>query len=446
MATIDPATLATPARIEALQTLSTGVHPGVPLDSLLPVSLDDDSSMNERDKAVRLERRKVLIASRVGERFGNRSPEEMAQMRDQVLALDLERKVLALPIEVRSRLIDEDAQRASGGQPASSQGTPATSKASEPQAKSPGASGPGVTKAPARSNTQPASASSENTPTSGKATPRSLFASFLLLLGLLFAVWLGTRLFRAGVTALAQRAPAQRGQLTALSGVGSLVIGVVGVLAAPFAAFANVHESALGFCGALAFALLALGCRDLAASMLAGCVLTLKRPFRSGDRIEVAGIAGKVLQVGLTSTQLLTSRNQTVTLPNRTFLNQPVSAPRTESAVVPLEVDFYVDANQDAGAAKRIFAEVLAGTRGADLPKGQSILLKQLVLGHGTVVRLRARVFVNATQADQIESELTERMLEGLRTGGIRAPSQVPTTPNTPPRTREPTEPFAFGG
>gem|GEM_PF-5765310 len=434
---IDPASLATPARIEALQTLSAGVHPGVPLDSLLNVSLDDDSSMNERDKAVRLERRKILIASRVAERFKNRTPEELQQMRDQVLAMDLERKVLALPIEVRSRLIDEDAERGaspraaaspSAGQPVDDR-TDVTPAAPEPAAR------PSAERAPSQSAPRAAE------PAARAGAPRSLAASLAILLGFLAAVWVAARLFRSGVANLAQRAPAPRASLTALAHVGSLILGVIGVVVAPLVAFADGQEAALAACGWLALVLLAVGGRDLAASAVAGCVLALKRPFRVGDRIEVAGLEGKVSQLGLSATQLITSHDRLVTLPNRALLNAPLAVLRAQSALTQLELDFYVDANQDAGAAKRIFGEVLTSTRGADLPKGHGILVKQLLRDSGTIVRLRARVFVNATKAEEIESELTERVLEALRTGGIRAPSQLPTAP----RVREPTEPFAFG-
>src|SRR5690606_37532605 len=103
------AVVATAARIDALQALASGEHPGVPIDSVLNVSLDDDSSMIERDKELRLLRRQVTIALRSAERFNNKTEEERAEMRDQLLAMDLERKVLALPAEVRARLIEVDA-------------------------------------------------------------------------------------------------------------------------------------------------------------------------------------------------------------------------------------------------------------------------------------------------------------------------------------------------
>ncbi len=99
------------ARIEALEKLASGALPEPSLDSLLTVSLDDDSSMIERDKDARVEQRRLVVALNQAERLQNRSEAELQQMRDQMLALELERKVLALPIEVRERLVQESANQ-----------------------------------------------------------------------------------------------------------------------------------------------------------------------------------------------------------------------------------------------------------------------------------------------------------------------------------------------
>ncbi len=359
-----------PARIEGLQALASGAHPGVPIMSLLSVSLDDDSALNARERALRLERRKVLIALRAADRFKHRTAEEVAAMRDQLLAMDLERKVVALPAEVRGRLVELDAE--DGEKPEK----PAAAK--EPEQPGSARAGTGATAS------DPAPGAQAKKPDDGSAgsEPR-------------------------------QQEPAPSG-----AGLGFF-----------------------SFLGLMLASLLVLGLRDLAASFVAGVALKLRKPFKEGDRVEVAGFAGKIAQLGVVSTRLITARHEQVTVPNRLLLTQPRSMFHAGTPLAALDLDFYVDANQDVGAAKRILEQVLAETRGVDVPKGTSILVKQLLLESGTVIRLRVRAFVSSTRAEEIESELTERVLEGLRTGGVRAPSQLPSAP----RTREPTEPFALG-
>lgn len=413
---------ATEERIEALQKLAAGEHPGVPLDTLLNVSLDDDSSMMERDRAVRLARRKVLIASRVGERFGNRSEEEMAHMRNQLLAMDLERKVLALPIEVRSRLVDLDAER--GGAPTAEPG----SSAGE-QNKAPSAEAEKPANAPKSTpQTHVNEATTEATDaSSGRALPEDLgrqritWRSWLTFLGFLLGIWVLVQVASMALVRLGSRIPARRGQFEQLASFIRLPLYGVGLLLSLALAFPLAPELMFILFGTLALSL-ALACKDLIASSVAGFIVVLTRPFQVGDRIAIGDVQGKVTEIGLSETRLLTAQNRLVIIPNNVLLTKWVSAVQAGGAMTPLQLDFFVDASQDISAAKRIVEETIQNTRSVDMPKGQTMLVKQLLTDRGLTVRLRTKVFVMGSQSqDEVESELTERVLEAFRTGGIRA-------------------------
>jgi small-conductance mechanosensitive channel len=416
----------TAARIEGLQTLASGEHPGVPLDTLLNVSLDDDSSMMERDRSVRLARRKVLIAARQAERFENKTPEELALMRDQILAMDLERKVLALPIEVRSRLVDLDAEvaekRAAGGatdSPAAAVPAPNAASHKAEHAE------PGIS---SRAAPRTASTPTVSEPTdSAPAATSTRFTGWLALAAILFGSFLTARLLGLAFGWIGRRIPERRGQLDQLANIGRFLIIGLGLTAAVTVPFPLSHEVSLVVLATLALTL-AFALRDFAASVLAGLIVVLQRPFRVGDRVEFGGVHGKVTEIGLLSIRLLTSQHRMITIPNNSFLTKLVSSAPPSAAVTPLQVDFYIDPNQDIASAKRIVEEALQNTRGADVPKPRVILVNQVLIDRMVTVRLRTRVFVMGAQPEQeIESELTERVLEGFRTSGIRMPAAHPS-------------------
>jgi small conductance mechanosensitive channel len=94
------------------------------------------------------------------------------------------------------------------------------------------------------------------------------------------------------------------GLVTAL---GTLGVNITGIVAS------------LGLTGfALGFAL-----KDSIANVLAGVLILLYRPFEVGDRIDVAGLAGRVTEVNLRYTELEGDAER-VLVPNSKMLTDPI--------------------------------------------------------------------------------------------------------------------------
>jgi len=58
--------------------------------------------------------------------------------------------------------------------------------------------------------------------------------------------------------------------------------------------------------------------------MIAGFVIMADRPFRVGDRIELEGNLGEIVEIGLRSTKLLTIENNIVVIPNSQLVDNIV--------------------------------------------------------------------------------------------------------------------------
>ena len=67
--------------------------------------------------------------------------------------------------------------------------------------------------------------------------------------------------------------------------------------------------------------LFSLGSSTAISNMVAGLVITYMRPFRNGDRIKVGEIVGDVLEKDMLVTRIRTPKNEEVTIPNASILN-----------------------------------------------------------------------------------------------------------------------------
>ena len=67
------------------------------------------------------------------------------------------------------------------------------------------------------------------------------------------------------------------------------------------------------------------GLQNLVANFVSGLVLLAERPVAVGDRIEVAGVAGRVTKISIRSTVVLTNDNISIIVPNSDLTSHPIT-------------------------------------------------------------------------------------------------------------------------
>nr|WP_319401589.1 mechanosensitive ion channel family protein [uncultured Carboxylicivirga sp.] len=78
----------------------------------------------------------------------------------------------------------------------------------------------------------------------------------------------------------------------------------------------NIFKGVSVFIGIL----FSLGSSSAIANMIAGLVITYMRPFKIGDRIKIADVAGDVVEKSLLVTRIKTIKNEIITIPNSSVL------------------------------------------------------------------------------------------------------------------------------
>ena len=157
--------------------------------------------------------------------------------------------------------------------------------------------------------------------------------AFLVALGLLILFLVLSRVAHFGVLRLVERTRAHGPLGELLASVARISLVVLGVITALGTLGVNIMGigAGLGLTGfALGFAL-----KDSIANLLAGVLILLYRPFEVGDRIDVGGLAGRVMHVNLRYTEL-EAESERVLVPNGKLLTDPIrvakAPPATQSS------------------------------------------------------------------------------------------------------------------
>jgi len=244
------------------------------------------------------------------------------------------------------------------------------------------------------------------------------YAIVILLLTWLLVFVLSKNLERFG-----ERFPNKR---LLINQVGTIVrfllylLGILGALAALF----NLSRELLLAIGGTAAVSIGFALKDYVASILAGIVILIDRPFQVGDRVFFDDFYGEIRHIGLRSVRLITLDDNKVTIPNNRFLTDSVASGNAGAIEMMIQMDFFIGIDQDAAVAKKIVEEALTSSRYISLKLPWYVNISEVIQENYFAIRIRAKGYVADVQHEKaFETDVTERVLEGFRNAGIGPPA-----------------------
>lgn len=198
------------------------------------------------------------------------------------------------------------------------------------------------------------------------------------------------------------------------------LLGIVGALAS---VFQLSHDLLLAIGGTAAVSI-GFALKDYVASVVAGVVILIDRPFQVGDRVSFDGYYGEVRHIGLRSVRLVTLDDNQVTIPNNKFLTDSVASGNAGAIEMMIQMDFFIGIDQDVAVAKKVVEESLTSSRFISLKLPWYVNLSETIQDNYFAIRIRARGYIADTQHEKdFETDVTERVLEGFRTAGVGPPA-----------------------
>ncbi len=191
-----------------------------------------------------------------------------------------------------------------------------------------------------------------------------------------------------------------------------LYISIVGILAPPIEtliAFTASASIALGFAS-----------QDLLKNIFGGVLILTDRPFQVGDKIQVGDHYGEVVQIGLRTVRIVTPDDSLVSIPNGEITNQSVSNSNSGESNCQVVSEFFLPAQIDVAAARRVAYRAAAVSRYVFVNKPIVIIFKNEIHQGRSMLKLRLKAYVLDIRYEfPFASEMTEIVLREFVKFGI---------------------------
>ena len=241
--------------------------------------------------------------------------------------------------------------------------------------------------------------------------PGVLIALTIFIFGRWFAMWASgmtkRALNKAGVDQTLRRFLGKLVYYCLLVGVIIAAAGQLGIQTTSFIAIVGAAGLAIG-----------LALKDSLSNFASGVMLILFSPFKVGDAVTAGGVTGKVQQIDLFSTIILTPDNQRVIIPNSGITSDVITNINAEET---RRIDLIVGIgyDDDIRLAKETLVELVAADSGILSKPAPTIAVAELA---DSSVNFIVRPWVKTEDYWDVRLRLTENIKLTFDEKGISFP------------------------
>jgi len=161
-----------------------------------------------------------------------------------------------------------------------------------------------------------------------------------------------------------------------------------------------------------------LALKDSLSNFAAGVMLIIFKPFKSGDFVETAGVAGIIETIRIFNTVMRTGDNREVTIPNSQIYSGTIvnfSARDTRRIDLVIGIGY----NDDIRKAKTLLEEIMAADSRILKDPEAAIMVLELA---DSSINLAVRPWVNSADYWAVRSDLLENTKVTFDSNGISIP------------------------
>ncbi|MBL0030428.1 MAG: mechanosensitive ion channel [Rhodanobacteraceae bacterium] len=246
----------------------------------------------------------------------------------------------------------------------------------------------------------------------------SIGAVALFALSVWIALWIARTLRDLLAEDLLPNMALPRGVAHSVSTLSYYALICIGLLVALAIAGFQLSQLALVF-GALGVGI-GLGLQDVVKNFVSGLILMVERPIQPGDVVEINGVTGRVRDIGLRATRLITFEGADVVVPNGMLLSDRLTNWTLSNSSRRIEINIGVGYASDPQQVLTLLRHVAAQTEGLIAEPAPAALF----VGFGASsldFTLRAWTREESDWV-AIRSQMGLSVLQALRVAGIAIP------------------------
>jgi small-conductance mechanosensitive channel len=187
-----------------------------------------------------------------------------------------------------------------------------------------------------------------------------------------------------------------------------IVMQTVGINLTTFNVLAGAVGVGIGF-----------GLQDIVKNFISGLIIMFDRPIHIGDRIEIGGAQGEVVDIGARRVTMTTPEGITVVVPNGKLITETVKNLHGAGSATALQVPINVTRDSDPRVAQRLIEEVARENPQVQKDPAPFVRLK-MPTGNTFPFELQLWTPLQYRERDELLSEIHYALHEKLDAAGVK--------------------------
>ena len=206
------------------------------------------------------------------------------------------------------------------------------------------------------------------------------------------------------------------GQVNSILVLVRLVIVIAGVLLAIAASGISIDKFTVVL-GALSVGI-GLGMQNIVSNFVSGIILIFERPFQIGDYIELADKKGRIRDIGIRSSRMITPQGSEVIIPNGDLLSNRLVNWTSHDTYLKTELTLKVSAETDLQTIQDIITSEVSELEGAVKNRPPEIVVTAI---GADSVELKIAVWISTVYTEVgTKSQLLQHLLKRFKATDIK--------------------------